>query len=81
MSFLGFKYEPKITAFLELQGEAKGRVTGLADPYITASQLLSLPFLIDMRFYCTVYAALRIYCSVLQQYQRESKTCQSEKQS
>lgn len=63
-SFLGFKYEPKVSAFLELQGEAKDRVIELANQYITTFQLLKLPFLTGMRFFCTVYAALRIYCSI-----------------
>lgn len=64
MSFLGFKHEPKVSAFLDLQGEAKDRVIELANQYITTSQLLNLPFLTGMRFYGMVYAALRIYCSI-----------------
>lgn len=51
-SLLGFKYELEVTAFLELQGEAKKGFTDLANLYKTTSQLLNLLFLTHMRFYC-----------------------------
>lgn len=35
LSFLGFKYESEVTAFLEQQGEAKERETELASPFVT----------------------------------------------
>lgn len=63
-SFLGFKYEPKVTAFLEQQGETREIFKELAKPYITTSHLLIMPFS-TCRFYCVAHAALRIPCSFL----------------
>lgn len=44
LSFLGFKYESEVTAFLEQQGEAKERETELTSPFVTNSPVPNLPF-------------------------------------
>lgn len=68
VSSLRFKYEPKVTAFLEVQEEAKERFTELANPYITTSRLLIMSCLI-----CRSYGSCgpQTTCGIPQQYQKE----------